>query len=254
VGRIATGRLEKVVLARDVVAETQHPVDVRWPLSQLTAQYPGCWTFHVDGLLGATPEMLIRLERGLATSRVLAGTIRRTGDDEHDLALAASLARSSKDLEEHEFAVRSVAEALADHGTLNVPETPFVLHLPNVMHLATDVTGVVHDGRTALELVSDLHPSAAVCGTPTDLARTAIDDLERMDRGRYAGPVGWIDANGDGEWAIALRCAQVEDDHRLRLFAGCGIVAGSNPEDELAEAEAKLTPMRMALYGRRVKA
>ena len=120
--------------------------------------------------------------------------------------------------------------------------------------LATDVTGVVHDGRTALELVSDLHPSAAVCGTPTDLARTAIDDLERMDRGRYAGPVGWIDANGDGEWAIALRCAQVEDDHRLRLFAGCGIVAGSNPEDELAEAEAKLTPMRTALYGRRVKA
>ena len=247
VARIAAGELDKVVLARDVVAETEHPVDTRWPLGRLAEQYPGCWTFQVDGLIGATPEMLVRTERGLATSRVLAGTIRRTGDDEHDLALAASLARSSKDLEEHEFAVRSVADALARHGALNVPETPFVLHLPNVMHLATDVTGVVHDGRTALELVGDLHPSAAVCGTPTDAARAAIGELEQMDRGRYAGPVGWVDANGDGEWAIALRCAQVEDERRLRLFAGCGIVAGSDPADELAEADAKLTPMRSAL-------
>jgi menaquinone-specific isochorismate synthase len=254
VARIGAGELDKVVLARDLVARTEHPLDPRWPLRRLAEQYPGCWTFHVDGLLGATPEMLIRLERGLATSRVLAGTIRRTGDDEHDLALAASLARSSKDLEEHEFAVRSVADALAHHGTLNVPETPFVLHLPNVMHLATDVTGVVHDGRTALELVSDLHPSAAVCGTPADAAKSVIDELEQLDRGRYAGPVGWIDADGDGEWAIALRCAQVEEDNRLRLYAGCGIVAGSDPIDELAEADAKLTPMRDALYGRRAKA
>lgn len=248
VARIASGDLDKVVLARDVVAETQRALDTRWPLSRLAEQYPGCWTFQVDGLIGATPEMLVRTERGLAASRVLAGTIRRSGDDEHDLALAASLARSSKDLEEHEFAVRSVAEALSRHGTLNVPETPFVLHLPNVMHLATDVTGVVHDGRTALELVADLHPSAAVCGTPTDAARATIRELEQMDRARYAGPVGWIDADGDGEWAIALRCAQVEDEHRLRLYAGCGIVAGSDPADELAEADAKLTPMREALY------
>lgn len=248
VTRIAAGDLDKVVLARDVVAETDEPLDTRWPLSRLAEQYPGCWTFQVDGLIGATPEMLVRTERGLATSRVLAGTIRRSGDDEHDLALAASLARSSKDLEEHEFAVRSVADALSRHGTLNVPETPFVLHLPNVMHLATDVTGVVHDGRTALELVGDLHPSAAVCGTPTDAARAAIRELEQMDRSRYAGPVGWVDGDGDGEWAIALRCAQVEDERRLRLYAGCGIVAGSDPQDELAEADAKLTPMREALY------
>lgn len=248
VARIGRGELEKVVLARDVVATTEHPLDPRWPLTRLAAGYPHCWTFHVDGLLGATPEMLIRLERGLATSRVLAGTIRRTGDDTRDLALAASLARSSKDLEEHELAVRSVAEALADHcSSMNVPETPFVLHLPNVMHLATDVTGVLHDGRSTLELVADLHPSAAVCGTPTAQARTAIAELERMDRGRYAGPVGWIDARGDGEWALALRCAHVEDSRTLRLFAGCGIVAGSDPADELAESEAKLTPMRDAL-------
>jgi menaquinone-specific isochorismate synthase len=254
VRRITAGELDKVVLARDVVATTEHPLDPRWPLERLAEQYPGCWTFQVDGLLGATPEMLIRLEKGLATSRVLAGTIRRTGDDAHDLALAASLARSSKDHQEHEFAVRSVADALSRHGTLNVPETPFVLHLPNVMHLATDVTGVVHDGRTALELVADLHPSAAVCGTPTDSARDAIAELEQLDRGRYAGPVGWMDADGDGEWAIALRCAQVEGPRRLRLYAGCGIVAGSSPQDELAEAEAKLTPMREALQSARTSA
>ena len=153
VARINAGGLEKVVLARDLVATADAPIDVRWPLRQLTDDYPMCWTFHVDGLFGATPEMLVRRERGLVTSRVLAGTIRRTGDDGADLALAATLARSSKDLEEHEYAVRSVAEALEPHcSSMNVPEAPFVLHLPNVMHLATDVAGVVHDAATVSSL------------------------------------------------------------------------------------------------------
>ncbi len=249
VRRIAASDLEKVVLARDLVAETAGDIDVRWPLQQLARLYPSCWTFHVDGLFGATPEMLVRRERGLVTSRVLAGTIRRTGDDEHDLALAASLARSSKDLEEHEYAVRSVAEALAPHcSSMNVPETPFVLHLPNVMHLATDVTGVIAGGSetTALGLAAALHPSAAVGGTPTADAVALIAEVEGMDRGRYAGPVGWIDAAGDGEWGIALRCGEV-DGARVRLFAGCGIVADSDPEAELAESQAKLVPVRDAL-------
>jgi menaquinone-specific isochorismate synthase len=183
---------------------------------------------------------------------VLAGTIRRTGNDARDLALAASLARSSKDLEEHEYAVRSVADALAPHCTsTNVPEAPFVLHLANVMHLATDVTGVLADGTSSLGLAAALHPSAAVCGTPTEAAAALIARLEGMDRDRYAGPVGWIDAEGDGEWGIALRCARLDgaDPHRLRLFAGCGIVAGSDPEAELAESVAKLVPMRDALAG-----
>ncbi len=250
VRRIAAGELEKVVLALDLLAYADAPVDVRWPLQQLATRYPACWTFHVDGLLGATPEMLVRLERGLITSRVLAGTIRRTGDDAHDLALSASLARSSKDLEEHEYAVRSVADALAPHcSSTNVPEGPFVLHLPNVMHLATDVTAVVRDDASSLALAAALHPSAAVCGTPTDVAREMIRELEGLDRGRYAGPVGWIDADGDGEWGIALRCAELDpkDPQRLRLFAGCGIVAGSDPEAEFAESAAKLIPMRDAL-------
>ncbi|MEI2712008.1 MAG: isochorismate synthase [Nocardioides sp.] len=251
VARIQAGSLEKVVLARDLIATASAPIDVRWPLAQLATSYPMCWTFHVDGLFGATPEMLVRRERGLVTSRVLAGTIRRTGDDAHDLGLAAALARSSKDLEEHEYAVRSVADALEPHcSSMNVPEAPFVLHLPNVMHLASDVAGVVHDAATvsSLQLASALHPSAAVGGTPTPDATALISEIEGMDRGRYAGPVGWIDAAGDGEWGIALRSAEVSGD-TVRLFAGCGIVASSDPEAELAESQAKFVPVRDSLLG-----
>jgi menaquinone-specific isochorismate synthase len=250
VSRIAAGQLEKVVLARDLEARTSEPVDVRWLLRRLNGRYPTTWTFAVDGLVGATPEILVRLSKGLVTSRVLAGTIRRTGDDAHDLANAASLARSSKDLEEHEYAVRSLADALAPWcSSMNVPETPFVLHLPNVMHLATDVTGVLEHPATALLLAAALHPTAAVCGTPTVAARALIAELEEMDRGRYSGPIGWVDARGDGEWGLALRCAQIDPDDPalLRLFAGCGIVADSQPGAELAESDAKLVPVREAL-------
>ncbi len=249
VARIGAGDLEKVVLARDLIASADDDVDVRWPLRRLADEYEMCWTFHVDGLFGATPEMLVRRERGLVTSRVLAGTIRRTGDDERDLALAGQLARSSKDLEEHEYAVRSVADSLAPYcSSMNVPEVPFVLHLPNVMHLATDVAGVVHDsnGASVLELAAALHPSAAVGGTPTKVAVEMIAEIEGMDRRRYAGPVGWMDAHGDGEFGIALRSAELNG-NQVRLFAGCGIVADSDPEAELAEAQAKFLPVRDSL-------
>ncbi|TDD64200.1 isochorismate synthase [Jiangella aurantiaca] len=247
VRRITAGELEKVVLARDLIAESPEPIDLRWPLQRLSDGYPHCWTFSVDGMIGATPELLVRRERGLVTSRVLAGTIRRTGDDEHDLALAASLARSSKDLEEHEYAVRSVADALAPFcSSMNVPESPFVLHLPNVMHLATDLAGVTDSDASSLALAAALHPSAAVGGTPTAVALDVIREIEGLDRARYAGPVGWMDGRGDGEWGIALRSAEVSGS-RLRLFAGCGIVAGSDPAAELAESVAKLVPMRDAL-------
>ncbi|MBD3784487.1 MAG: chorismate-binding protein, partial [Micrococcales bacterium] len=250
VERITAGELDKVVLARDLGVTAHDAIDVRWLLRRLAERYDTTWVFAVDGLVGATPELLVRREKGLVTSRVLAGTIRPTGDDAHDLALAASLARSSKDLEEHEYAVRSVADALAPHcSSMNVPEAPFVLHLSNVMHLATDVAGVLVDDTSSLRLAASLHPSAAVCGTPRLVADEVIAELEHMDRGRYAGPVGWIDADGDGEWGIALRCGAVDpqDPSRMRLFAGCGIVAGSVPADELAESAAKLVPMRDAL-------
>jgi menaquinone-specific isochorismate synthase len=249
VQRINAGDLEKVVLARDLLATAAEPIDVRWPLRRLAKEYPTCWTFHVDGIFGATPELYVRRELGLVTSRVLAGTIRRSGDDAHDLALAARLARSSKDLEEHEYAVRSVAEALEPHcSSMNVPEAPFVLHLPNVMHLATDVAGVAHDSETvtSLQLAAALHPSAAVGGTPTTVATELIAQIEGMERGRYAGPVGWMDADGDGEWGIALRSGVISGS-TVRLYAGCGIVADSDPEAELAETQGKFVPVRDAL-------
>jgi menaquinone-specific isochorismate synthase len=248
--RIAVGEFDKVVLARDLIASAATPIDPRWLLHRLAERYENTWVFAVAGLVGATPELLVRRDHGLVTSRVLAGTIRRTGDDDADLALAASLARSSKDLEEHEYAVRSVADALAPHcSSMNVPESPFVLHLPNVMHLATDVAAVAADGATSLTLAAALHPSAAVGGTPTEKAVSVIGELEQMDRGRYAGPVGWMDASGDGDWGIALRCGELDRDdaRQIRLFAGCGIVAGSDPESEVAESVAKLVPMRDAL-------
>ena len=248
--RIETSGVDKVVLARDLVATSTAEIEPRAILKKLAAEYPSTWTFAVDGLVGATPELLLRLSRGMVTSRVLAGTIPKTGDDEKDLALAASLARSSKDLEEHEYAVRSVAEALEPFcSSTNVPESPFVLHLANVMHLATDVTGALTESKQrvdAFSLLKSLHPSAAVCGTPRNIAFDIIDEIEGMNRGRYAGPVGWIDASGDGELGIALRTGQISG-KEIRIYAGCGIVAGSNPEKELEESAAKMIPMKSAL-------
>ncbi len=252
VAKIKEGSLEKVVLARFATATSDKPISTRNILKQLAKEYPSTWVYSNSGLVGATPELLVRLSKSLVTSRILAGTIRKTGDDERDLALAGSLARSSKDLEEHEYAVRSVADALTPLcSSMNVPESPFVLHLSNVMHLATDVTGVLSDSSSPsdiFDLVSKLHPTAAVCGTPTDLAQRTIDEIEGISRGRYAGPIGWIDANGDGELGIALRCGQISSDNQsIRIYAGCGILAGSDPEREYAESQAKLLPMRTAL-------
>ena len=249
--KIESGSVEKVVLARDLTASSASDLDARPILRALAENYPATWVFSVAGLIGATPELLLRLSRGMVTSRVLAGTIPKTGDDAKDLALAASLARSSKDLEEHEFAVRSVAQALEPFcSSTNVPEAPFVLHLANVMHLATDVTGALIESKKDVDvfsLLKGLHPSAAVCGTPRDKAFDVIDEIEGMNRGRYAGPVGWVDARGDGELGIALRSGQI-DKNEIRIFAGCGIVAGSNPDVEVAESNAKFAAMRSALH------
>jgi len=250
IDRIQSGKLDKVVLARDFTGHSDQDIEPRTILKKLAAEYPSTWNFSVAGLVGATPELLLRLSRKMVTSRVLAGTISKTGNDERDLALAASLARSSKDLEEHLYAVKSVADALEPFCTsTNVPDAPYVLHLANVMHLATDVTGAIAEKLAhvdAFTILEQLHPSAAVCGTPREQAGQLITEIESMSRGRYAGPVGWIDAAGDGELGIALRCGQINGDS-IRIFAGCGIVAGSDPDKELAESVAKLVPMRSAL-------
>ena len=250
VDRINRGEVDKVVLARDVVAISSQPLDARNVLTRLAAGYPECWAFSVDGLIGATPELLVRRDDDEVTSRVLAGTVRRGQDQTADATLAEELMASDKERAEHEYAVSSVAQALANHCTdLDVPEEPTLLRLANVQHLATDVRGVLADAIPVLSLAASLHPTAAVCGTPTERAAALIRSLEGMDRGRYAGPVGWMDAEGDGEFGIALRCGEIDpdDQHRIRLFAGCGIVAGSDPVSEYNETKAKLEPMRRAL-------
>jgi menaquinone-specific isochorismate synthase len=258
VGLIGTGEVEKVVLARDVVVRHREGRVVRLApvLERLEKRYAATWTFAVAGLVGATPEMLVRLQGGRARSRVLAGTIRRSDGIPLPAEPAAGpndprlhLVSSAKDLDEHAYAVRSVSAALAPHCTeLHVPDAPYVLELPDVYHLASDLTGTMVSGATSLRLAAALHPSAAVCGTPTAAAARVIAELEGMDRGRYAGPVGWVDGSGDGDWGIALRCGELSADRRsVRLFAGGGVVAASDPEAELAETEVKLTAMRHAL-------
>jgi menaquinone-specific isochorismate synthase len=250
VARINSGELDKVVLARDIVAQLDQPIHIGALLIRLNESFPECWTFCVDGLVGATPELLIRRDGEHVTSRVLAGTMRRSRDTDRDGQLAAELLDSDKDQEEHVYAVESVAAALATHCTdLNVPNRPFILRLANVQHLATDVTGELVDAAPALALAASLHPTAAVCGTPTERASHVIRELEGMNRGRYSAPVGWLAANGDGEFGIALRCALIETEDRktLRLFAGCGIVAGSTGESEVAESQAKFAAMKSAL-------
>ena len=246
--RIESGEVDKVVLARDLTGTADGGIDPRYVMAQLSLDYPDCWTFSVAGLVGATPELLVRRAGSEVTSRVLAGTVRRSAGDAGD-AEAAALLASDKDLVEHEYAVQSVADVLASHCTdLRVPAHPEVLRLANVQHLATDVSGRLADEVPALALAASLHPTAAVCGTPTERAWEVIRGEETMHRGRYAGPVGWFDAHGDGEFGIALRCGELDPETgTARLFAGCGIVAGSTPEAEIAESQAKLAAMRSAL-------
>ena len=259
VATIRESELGKVVLARDVYAVASDDIDARVLLARLAARYPDCWTFCCAGLVGATPELYIRREGAAVSSLVLAGTTRRGNSDAEDSRLGAALLASAKDVEEHRYAVADVRRALAPFcDRLDIDAEPWLLRLANVQHLATNVTGrlaatqaagtsgVLGERASALALAAALHPTAAVCGTPSGTAMELIRELEGMDRGRYAGPVGWVDADGNGEWGIALRCAEL-DGRRARLFAGCGIVADSDPEAELAEAQNKFRAMQDAL-------
>lgn len=245
--RIRAGELSKVVIARDLVGQIEPSADRRAPLARLSAAYPDTYTFAVSGLIGSSPETLVRVSGGDVSARVLAGTARRGGDSAADELAASTLANSAKDLGEHELAVASVLDSLAGAATEVTHSDPYPLRLPNLWHLATDVHGELVPGRTALDLVAALHPTAAVAGSPTDAALALIAELEPFDRGRYAGPVGWVDAQGDGEWAIALRCAHITDEGRVTAWAGAGIVADSDPAAELAETELKFRPVVEAL-------
>lgn len=208
--RIRHHELEKVVLARDASATLPAGADIRRIIDALATRYPDCWTFSIDGFLGASPETLVTVDSGSVTARVLAGSAARGTDAASDQAAATALATSGKDQDEHQFAVQNVLASLRLHSAdVTASETPFTLKLPNLWHLASDIEGELTDGSTSLDLVRALHPTAAVAGTPTDKALALIAELEPFDRGRYAGPVGWLGADGDGEWAVALRSAQV---------------------------------------------
>ncbi|WP_258803029.1 isochorismate synthase [Pseudarthrobacter sp. NS4] len=256
VAEIRTGALEKLVLARDVVATVPTGVNASKVLRELAVRYRECWTYGVDGLVGATPEMLIQVEGRTAQARVLAGTLDRRdahGEDGIPMDYATRvLAGSEKQRHEHEIAIQSLTTQLAPFSeAMNAHDEPFILELPNVWHLASDVKAELAEVEghvpTCLALINALHPTAAVCGTPTQVAGALIRKLEHLDRGPYAGPVGWLDAAGNGEWGIALRGAVIEAPDTVRLYAGCGIVDGSQPEAELAETWAKFRPMLEAL-------
>ncbi len=250
VRRMQAGELDKAALAHDLLAVGDADLDPRYLLGGLARRYPTCWSFAVDGLIGATPELLVRRTGDAVQSRVLAGTIwRERLDDLTPADLAARLLGSEKDRREHTLAVDSLASALAPLCvSLQVPAVPAVIALHNVSHLSSDVCGRLDPAAPAslLRLAEAVHPTAAVGGTPRASALALITELEGMDRGRYAGPVGWVDAEGDGELGIALRCAQL-DGPVARLFAGCGVVAGSDPDTEVREAAAKLVAVRDAL-------
>lgn len=245
VDRIRAGDLRKVVLARDMVGHLPEGGDVRRVLTDLSLGYPDTWTFAIDGHIGSSPETLVRVSQGRVSARVLAGSIARGTDADTDHAAALRLATSTKDLDEHRYAVQSVLDALGSHarGDISASEIPFTLKLPNLWHLATNIDGALSDGSSALDLAAALHPTAAVAGTPTAQALDVIRELESLDRGRYGGPVGWVDAAGDGKWAVSLRSAEVASDGSIRAYAGGGILAASDPEVELAETALKFRPI-----------
>ncbi|MFF2277837.1 isochorismate synthase MenF [Agromyces sp. NPDC058126] len=250
VRRIDAGEFEKAVLARQLVGTLSDDAGLRATINRLAEDYPDTWVFAVDGLIGASPETLVRVDHGTVSARVLAGTAPRGAGEASDRDHAAALAASEKNLAEHALAVASAVQRLEPHTTrLDTSPEPFTLQLPNLWHLATDLKGTLGDGSNSLDLVKAVHPTAAVAGTPRKVALRAILELEGFDRRRYAGPVGWVDGDGDGEWAIALRCAQVDLDGTVTAYAGCGIVHDSVPADELAETDMKFRPIVEAFGG-----
>lgn len=245
---IETGGVRKVVLARQLVVEAAAPFDRRAILDRLRSGHPSCFTYAAGGFVGASPELLVRRRGDEVTSCPMAGTVPRGTTAEEDDALTAGLRRSAKEAEEHRLLVDAVVAALAPVCVARPSAgDPDVVRFPTVSHLATRVSGRLRrPAPSALALAGLLHPTPAVGGLPRTEALAAIAALEGFDRGLYAGPVGWVDADGDGEWAVALRGAQL-DGARARLAAGAGIVAGSDPEAEWAETEAKLRPMLAAV-------
>jgi menaquinone-specific isochorismate synthase len=242
------GPLRKFVLAREIVVEAERSLSRRDILDRLRAAYPACFITSIDQMVGASPELLLSRRGDIVRSRPLAGTAPRSPDPNTDSRLAATLLASAKNREEHQIVIDMVHDTLLPWCSyLDAEPEPSVIGMANVQHLATYLEGRLSmPAASALELVTALHPTPAICGTPTDVALEVIRDLEGFDRGAYAGPAGWVDAQGNGDWVVGIRSAEL-DGTTARVFAGVGVVADSDPGAELEETRNKLQAMLSAL-------
>jgi menaquinone-specific isochorismate synthase len=249
VDAIRHGHFDKVVLAREVLVEANRPFVAADVLRRLRSLYPSCMVFAVEGFVGASPELLVARLGRQVTSHPLAGTVARSGELDADNRLVAAMLASDKERHEHRLVVDAVAAALGPVcSRLEVPDVPSIVPLRNVSHLGTLLRGELggREPASALELVARLHPTPAVAGTPTAEAVAYLQQVEGFDRGTYAGAVGWMDAAGDGEWAVGIRSAQLTG-NQARLVAGVGVVADSDPLSELAETQLKLQALLAAV-------
>lgn len=253
VEKIRAGVVEKVVLAREVQVEAPAPHDPGAILGVLRTGFPECFVYAVGRaeatFIGASPELLVRREGQRASTVALAGSTRRSADPAVDDHLGEALLRSDKDRRENAIVARRIARALAPHSVwVTVPPEPVVVRVANIQHLACPIRAQLKEPMSALRLAGILHPTPAVGGEPDDRARALIPALEGFDRGWYAGTIGWTDVSGDGEFCVALRCALLRG-CQAACFAGCGIVADSDPASELAETEVKLQALLPVLAG-----
>ena len=247
---VRDGRMDKAVIARPIHVESDRPIDVHAVLHRLKATFGSSHRFSIDGFIGASPELLVAVEGDVVSSFPLAGTTRTTGDPELDAKLAAELQASPKNRIEHHAAIEMVRDTLLPFCSyLDWAPEPEIVKVANVPHLGSRAEGMLsRPAATVIELVRALQPTPAVGGYPRDAAIDLITDVEGFERGVYGGAVGWCDANGDGRWAVSLRCAELTADRRsARLVAGGGIVADSEPLAELAENQAKFQAMLSAI-------
>ncbi|CAB4631232.1 MAG: isochorismate synthase [Actinobacteria bacterium] len=246
--RLAAGDARKVVLARGIELITDRPVSPSAVLSQLRRTFPASHLFSIDGFVGATPELLVERTGTVVRAHPMAGTAPRSGDPETDARLAAGLLASTNTKDEHRHTIDMVHDTLLPWCSyLDEEAEPSIVAVANVQHLSTRLEGQLSEPiASVLDLVGALHPTPAVGGMPRDAALALIEELEGLDRGRYAGPVGWVDAKGNGTWAVGIRSAQINGT-RTRIHAGVGVVADSQAEQELAETRAKLQTMLGAI-------
>ncbi|WP_429169919.1 isochorismate synthase [Aeromonas rivipollensis] len=249
----AQGKLAKVVLSRKLILTLHKPADPERVLARLMAQNPHAFHFSLPlgqgrRLLGASPELLLRVSGGEVFTHPLAGSARRASEPVQDEAVARDLLASRKDQHEHKLVIDEIRRVLTPHcRELAIPQKPTLMSTDTLWHLGTPIAGQLHGSdASVLSLACQLHPTPALCGYPTDLARQFIREQEPFRRALFSGIVGWCDSQGNGEWAVVIRCG-VLDGHQVELFAGAGIVAGSDPAMEWAETGTKLGTMLKAL-------